>query len=226
MVAHSSIPELPDLSAGIQLLDAEPGGALPALVADQVLTDGKRALWADAGRQARTRRLADVAPSPRILERIDVARGFTAFQHYAIVERLVDRARQLATEDRLALVVAPALDAPYREDGLRGDEGATMLVRAIARLAGIAREAACPVLVTRRRDDALSAPIANAAADTIRCEHTEQGPRFEAEDFETLVYPVGDGLLQTTLAYWRRILDARAPEGALEPVEPTISMEG
>ncbi|WP_248516320.1 hypothetical protein [Salinarchaeum laminariae] len=219
------IPELPDLEPGIQLLDADASGALPALVVDQVLRDGQRALWIDAGREARTRRLADVAPSQRVLERIDVGRGFTAFQHYALVDVITSQARRLAAEDELGVIVAPALDARYREDNLRGDEGERMLVRAVARLAGVAREVDVPVLVTRARDDALSAPIANAAADTLRCEQTAMGPRFVTDEFETLVYPVEDGLVQTTLAYWRRILEARAPEGALEPVDGAISSE-
>ena len=68
-----------------------------------------------------------------------------------------------------------------------------------------------PVLVTRTATTGLGEPVANAAADVITCERTKFGPRFAAEDFETLVYPVGEGYVQTTLAYWKHILDARQP---------------
>lgn len=214
--------ELPDLEPAIQLLETDVRGALPALVVDQVLGDGaavrserstaaRRALWADANGHARTRAIADVAPNRRVLRRISVARGFTAYQHYAIVEALAERALEDGSSDP-ALLVAPAIDAPYRDDGLRGDEGESMLVRALARLAGVARRLEIPVLVTRTRDDELTAPVENAADETIHCERTPMGPRFASEDFETLVYPAGDGLVQTTLAFWQRVLERRAPD--------------
>jgi len=44
------------------------------------------------------------------------------------------------------------------------------------------------------------------------------GPRIVGDDFETLVYPVDDGAYyQTTFAYWRQLLDARAAQVGLEP---------
>ena len=44
------------------------------------------------------------------------------------------------------------------------------------------------------------------------------GPRILGEDFETLVYPVDDGAYyQTTFAYWRQLLEARATQVGLEP---------
>ena len=47
------------------------------------------------------------------------------------------------------------------------------------------------------------------------------GPRFVGDEFETLVYPVGDGsYYQTTFAYWREILATRADQVGLEPATP------
>ena len=44
------------------------------------------------------------------------------------------------------------------------------------------------------------------------------GPRILGEDFETLVYPVDDGAYyQTTFAYWRQLLEARAAQVGVEP---------
>lgn len=99
----------------------------------------------------------------------------------------------------------------YRDDSLRHGEGTAMLVRVLAQLAGVAREYDLPVLVTRSRDDGFTAPIETAAVETIHCERTDLGPRFVAESFETLVYPIGHGQVQTTLAFWERILTARQP---------------
>lgn len=203
----ADLPELPDLSPGITLLetDGQVSGALPALVVDQLLQSGGTASWVDAGGHAQTQPLARIAPSQRVLDRITVARGFTAFQHYALVRELPAQ-----IGDETTLVVVPALDARYRASDLRGDEGTEMLVRAIAVLAGIAREHDLPILVTRTAADEVAAPIATAATETIHCEQTPMGPRFSTGDFETAMYPVGRGLVQTTWAFWEDILRARA----------------
>jgi len=94
---------------------------------------------------------------------------------------------------------------------VQGCDGEEMLVRALAPLARIAREFEIPVLCTRQHDDEFSAPVEAAAATTITARQTAIGPRFVSEDFETLVYPLENGWVQTTLAFWQRVLEAREP---------------
>lgn len=201
------LPELPSLGPDVYLLEAtDRRGPLHALVVDHLSIEGGIGYWIDAHGHATTHPLADLAPSDRILDRIEVARGFTPQQHYAITETLAGR-----DDLEPGVVVAPALDGLYRDDALRDGERTAMLVRAIAKLAGIARRHGCPVLLTRAREDDFSEPIASAAGRTIRCESTPMGPRFVGDGFETLVYPVAPGWVQTTLAFWERVLAARAP---------------
>lgn len=222
----TEVPELPDLDPGLRLLESDTGttGALHSLVVDHVLRDGGDAYWVDSRGRARTRPLARLAPSRRVLERIDVARGFTAFQHYALVEALAER------EADPALVVLPAIDYPYRADDLRGDEGREMLVRAIATVAGVARRRDCPVLVTRVGDDEFATPVERAARGTIRVAETDHGPRFVGREFETLVYPRAEGSVQTTFAFWERVLRARAREhaqaAAIDAPTPEVTVDG
>lgn len=210
-------PQLPALTAGIQLLnvDAAVDRALHALTVDHVLLSGGTACWIDPGTRARTEPLVDLAPSDRILDRVRVARAFTPFQHLALLSALPE-----TVTDRTELVVVPAPDGYYRNDDLLGDEGREMLLAGIAALAGVARERDLPVLVTRERSDEFAAPVAHAAARTVRCEATPFGPRFrvecgdggEDEAEETLVYPSDCGqFVQTTLAFWERVLAARGP---------------
>jgi hypothetical protein len=74
------------------------------------------------------------------------------------------------------------------------------------------------VLVTRTQRDDFTEPVATAADHYLECEQTRMGPRIVGEDFETLVYPVDDGAYyQTTFAYWRQLLAARATQAGLEP---------
>ena len=51
------------------------------------------------------------------------------------------------------------------------------------------------------------------------------GPRVVGEDFETLVYSVVDGAYyQTTFAYWRQLLAARATQVGVESTTPAPSI--
>jgi hypothetical protein len=209
LAESETIPELPTLEPGLTLLETEAAtrAALHPLVLDHVLRDGQPAYWIDTHDHARTRPLASLAPDPRVLDRIHVARGFTAVQHYALVETLAERVEQIQP----SLLVVPALDGRYREEEGRRNEGTEMLVRALATLAGVARRQTLPVLLTRTAADDFAAPVERATTETIRCERTGMGPRFSADGFETLVYAAGHGTVQTTLAFWKEVLAAREP---------------
>ncbi|WP_231187457.1 hypothetical protein [Haladaptatus sp. DYF46] len=82
------------------------------------------------------------------------------------------------------------------------------------------------MLLTLQTDDTLTAPVHDIADQTIQCEQTEFGPRFAGEECETLVYPLENGLVQTTLAYWNRILANRHPAMVDADVSPEVSANG
>jgi len=204
----SADPELPELQTGVRLLDVDgeerATGPLHSLVLDHLLMNDGNVVWVDAAGHAISQSLASLAPSGRTLDRIRVARGFTAHQHYALVRQL----REEVDEDT-SLVVCPAFDHFYRDTETYADEGEDLFLRALATISSIADRHDVPVLVTRARQDELSDPLAAAAAETIRCEQTKFGPRFVGDDFRRLVYPLEDGTVQTTLSFWRRVLEAR-----------------
>jgi hypothetical protein len=219
-------------------------------VLDHLLLHDGPAFWVDANGHATTTTLAQIAPSQRLLNRIHVARGFTAYQHYGAVCDLptaVNKSIQMSTtnagaagrrasdrdEDTSphtpALIIAPAVDAQYRADDTLGETHAkTLQARTLARLATYADGYDIPVLVTRAQRDDFTAPVATAADHHLECEQTRMGPRVVGEDFETLVYPVDDGAYyQTTFAYWRQLLAARATQVGVEPTTPsTPTLEG
>jgi hypothetical protein len=245
---------LPSLDDGITLLDVEGGrgvSILQSLVLDHLLLHDGPAFWVDANGHATTTRLAQIAPSQRLLDRINVARGFTAYQHYGAICDLptaVNQSIQAATADTgatyrqapdrdeaaspptPALIVAPAVDAQYRADDTLGETHAkTLQARTLARLATYADGYDIPVLVTRAQRDGFTEPVATVADHHLECEQTRMGPRVVGKDFETLVYPVNDGTYyQTTFAYWRQLLAARATQVGVEPTTPapTLTPEG
>jgi hypothetical protein len=181
-----------------------------------------------------------------LLNRIHVARGFTAYQHYGAVCDLptaVNKSIQMSTTDAgaagrgepsrdedtsphtPALIVAPAVDAQYRADDTLGETHAgTLQARTLARLATYAEGYDIPVLVTRNERNEFTEPVATVADHHLECEQTRMGPRVVGEEFETLVYPVDDGAYyQTTFAYWRQLLAARATQVGVEPTTPAPS---
>jgi hypothetical protein len=199
------IPELPTLNSGVHLLDVDDRATavLHSLVVDHLLIHSGDALWVDSCGHADTQSLCRLAPSQRFLDRIRVARGFTAFQHQQLLDRLADR-----VTSETALVVVPALDHHYRADDLARGEPARMVETAAERLRTLADRHGVAVLVTRRHDDALTDPVEACVDERIRVETTRFGPRFVAEGFETLVYR-DTTYVQTTLAFWARVLDQR-----------------
>jgi hypothetical protein len=245
---------LPSLDDGLTLLDVEGGRGVPvlqSLVLDHLLLHDGPAFWIDADGHATTTTFARIAPSQRLLDRIHVARGFTAYQHYGAVRDLstaVNQSIQRSTSDAgtrdrrppgrdddtsphtPSLIVAPALDARYRTDDSLGRAHAeTLQARTLARLATYADSYDVPVLLTRSERDAFTEPIETAADHRLECEQTRMGPRFVGGDFETLVYSVDDGAnYQTTFAYWRQLLDARATHVGLEPARtpPSATPDG
>jgi hypothetical protein len=250
-------PELPALGPGLHLLemDADSTGVLHSLVLDHLLLNPGQAYWVDSHNRIAPHHLARIAPSARVLDRIQIARGFTPYQHYTLIDRLarcvdVDLARKgtpptdaeaerdggagEASASPVSLVVTPALDGLYREasDLRRGDrEGREMFLHSVAVLDRLARRHDLAVLVSLSHADDLTAPVTRAATGTIRCEQTRFGPRFTVDGddtatdrFETLVYPVGHGMVQTTLAFWREVLAARTP--LYEQARPTAGATG
>jgi len=242
---------LPSLDSGLTLLDVNSSRGVPILqsiVLDRLLMSDGPAFWVDARGHATTASMAQLSPSQRLLGRIHVARGFTAYQHFGALCDLptaVNRSiQQSAVADPLvagreerrkrpgheqessphtpALIAAPALDAMYRTDDTLSDAHAeTLQARALARLRDYAEAYDVPVLLTRTSDDEFTAPFETIADQHLECVQTEMGPRFVGDEFETLVYPVGDGsYYQTTFAYWREILATRADQVGLEPATP------
>ena len=240
---------LPSLNDGITLIDVDGSRGVPilqSLVLDHLLLHDGPAFWVDANGHATTTGLARIAPSQRLLDSIHVARGFTAYQHYGAVcdlpaamnqsikeptDNTGARGRQPPVSDNdstphtPSLIVAPAVDVQYRADDTLGEAHAeTLQARTLARLTAYAEGYDVPVLITRSEHDAFTKPVKTAADHHLQCEQTRMGPRIVGDDFETLIYPVDDGAYyQTTFAYWRQLLDARAAQVGIEPTTTSPS---
>lgn len=84
-----------------------------------------------------------------------------------------------------------------------------------------------PVLLSRERDDHLGEPAANLADRTIHYCETEFGPKFSGPNFETHIYSLGNGVVQTTFAFWQQVLADREPvHTATQPKRREVSVHG
>lgn len=201
----SDVPELPRFGNEVTLLETseQTPGALHAVVLDHILSAEGGGIWIDSNNRARTHRLTDIAPSGPVLERVHVARAFTAYQHYSLVE---DVSREISADTEV--MVLPMVDWFYSADELRGDEGTEMLESVLKHLRKLTTAWEIPVVVTRSAAAGEGEIVGELAQETVDCIATKEGPRFVGGDFETLVYH-RDEYMQTTLAYWREILATR-----------------
>ncbi|RDI72658.1 P-loop NTPase family protein [Halopelagius longus] len=219
-MTRRTIPELPTLDTGVTLLEMEDraSGALHSLVLDHILLESGSAVWIDSRGNGTTQPMAELAPSMRVLNRVHIARAFTPWQHYSLIDDI-----PAELPDDVELVVLPDVDAFYRADDLGSQEADQMLTAALRRVVRLAVDYDLPVLVTRTTDDAFSEPVADVSTTVLQCEQTAFGPRFSGDEFETLVYPVEDGLVQTTFAFWRRVLSSR--HAVFDEIETPAPME-
>ncbi|USZ73109.1 hypothetical protein [Natronosalvus halobius] len=172
-------------------------------------TDG-RAYWIDAGNVASTHALYECAPGSgcQALERLRIARAFTAYQHHSLVGAVVRRA-----DADTPLVVAPNVASLYQDGDLREWERTDLLASTLAVLDELGRGLECPVVITAGPDvSAATVERLEVAADsTIECTRTREGLRFEGEGFETMGYWHGP-VWQTTIPYWVDLFGAVDPE--------------
>lgn len=177
---------LPALGSGVTLLEIDNRGVaiLQSLVLDHLLLHDGPVFWVDANGHATPTTLSRIAPGQRLLDRIHVARGFTAYQHYGAVDSLpeaVDQSipqrtrtgtsphQQSAHENGEAphspsLIVAPAVDARYR--GMR--RNCFELSRVYSRrLGGTGRTSVANSLGRGTRISKRSVPVAMASDHRI-----------------------------------------------------------
>ncbi|MGB9965283.1 hypothetical protein [Halobacterium hubeiense] len=185
-------PDAPDLDSGVTLLHTSDRGTLAALVAAELESRDAPARWVDARNHASTYALAAAGRTRRVLDRVLVARAFTAHQHHALVRRLVADARRPT-----GLVVAPAVDDLYRDDDLLDAAADRLRAATLSTLAALADARDVPVLVTATDPDA----VAEYADREIDVEETRFGPRFDDGEDATTAYWTRNGW-QTTIPYW------------------------
>ena len=213
---------LPPLESGVIRLETDTNdrGPLQALVLEHLFGSEQRVCWVDSRGTGTTSTLGRLAPSRRLLNRIEIARGFTAYQHHQLVEAACERVR----DGEYGLLVLPAFDYLYRSDNLRESAARRLVASLTPKLADLRRETDVPILLTTCSSEGPATALTSLVDQTFTCEQTRFGPRFVGDDHETLVYHDAGGF-QTTLAYWARLLEHRY-QASRTPAETEVLADG
>lgn len=204
----------PELEPGMTLLrtPSERSPALHQLVMDAATAPGE-VLWIDAGANAKTTVLYEVAPHRRLLDDIKIARAFTAYQHHTLVRELLERVTA-----RTSLVVAPCAASLYRDDDLDEAEADALCAGSMALLGDLGRAASVPVLCTDAVTDGFTALVEEEADVTITADRTTVGQAFRVDGEAPHAYWTADGSQwQTTIPYWVELFGETADAMATVP---------
>ncbi|MDY6761869.1 MAG: hypothetical protein SVY41_02375 [Candidatus Nanohaloarchaea archaeon] len=213
MTTDTPVHRLPSLDTGITHLntDTHATSVIQSLALNHLITYAGTARWIDSKGHARTDTMHRLAPNPRLLEKIQVARAFTPQQHLALIEHLTE-----SVDEETTLIVLPDVNSFYADDDLMTGKGEEMLHTALQTLHNVIEDNQVPALITTQRCGEALHYVAESYADTtVSCRMTEHGPYFSSDTFETLVYP-GNGYVQTTLTLFQALLRERYEQVSVE----------
>lgn len=216
---------VPDVEPGLTVLQTEHhhSGAVHSVARRAIQQTNGPVYWLDARNTASTYALHELFSNDRALDRIQIARAFTAYQHYSLAEDVLNR-----ISPRAGCLIVPNLASLYRDDDVPGYDSEALLEAAATALAELGRAYEIPVLASLGGPADSSAGLVTEPADTvITAERTSLGYRFEGPDFETDVY-WADSYWQTTIPYWVDLLGAAEESQEQSLTGPTVqaALEG
>jgi hypothetical protein len=179
---------VPELQQGLNVVKCGRGSAVIHRIALEHLSRNRGQLkWVDSGNQAVSRIFRKVKPRDVSLSRVRVARAFTAYQHYRLMEK-VEGADQ---------VVLPLVNHLYEDSEVGYWDGMEMLESGLENLDGT-------VLASVSGDSDQACLVESMADNVVEVKRTGSGVNISSDGFETPFYRT-HGEIQTTLTHWREV---------------------
>lgn len=217
-------PTIPAARPGLTALQCPHprSGALHRVALQTIQDTDGPVYWVDARNTASTYALSQLAPAEHVLDDVQIARAFTAYQHFRLVERVINQ-----VTPRAGCIVVPNLPALYRDDDVPGHEATDMLDAVLDGLTTLADTLETPVLVSTTGSDRLATKVRDRATREIECIETAFGYRFDGDDVDAHGY-WQDGYWQTTIPYWVDLFGPAetSPAHTVAPPEPVLAVEG
>lgn len=184
--------QTPKVVDGWNLVETGTTLAFPALI-KYLASEHEKILWIDCSNQANTHYFES---SPELLEKIYIARAFTALQHQQLCKNIGE----------YDLIVAPEIDRLYDESSLYRTEAVEIFRDMIETLEG-------KILYSTSGEIGFAAQ--KKADNKIKVEQTGQGLKFSQKNHQTQVYADNTGV-QTTVSFYEEV--SKKWE---EPIKPT-----
>lgn len=187
----------PEIVKGVNLVSCSSDRPIfQSLVADDIKNAGK-AVWIDSGNNCSTYALRS-AGTEDLMRRVEIARCFTPYQHFSIIEQL-DQFVDESTE----ILVVPEVSLLYEDGQLNEYEAEELFQEMWEELRKLVEKKQLKLLVSVQ--GVFSYLVEGNADNRIKINETSQGAKYRSNGFETLVYRRGN-YIQTTVPYWRHRL--------------------
>lgn len=191
------ISALPRIDQGLtQVLYTGDKPVFQLLVASE-LEKGGRCLWIDSENHSSTYKLAEAGGRQK-LERVDIGRSFTPFQHHQLCQRI-----EKYIDNSTEIIALPAVNATY-EDGQIGKEEAEELLKdSLREVRKVAVDRGLKVVISNssKVEGRLEYLTGVFSDRNLSVKETVHGIKFRSGDFRTMAYP-GSGSIQTTIPLW------------------------
>jgi len=140
---------LPEPSSGITCLQVtEPKSPAIYELVTHWMTAERPSFWIDSRNVANTYRLYEGVRADRVLSGLQIARAFTAYQHYTLCQQLLQ-----SVTPHTELVCLPNLTSLYRDDDVSEYERATLIDTVCDGVAELAATYDLPIVVSTIHDD-------------------------------------------------------------------------
>ena len=182
----------PRIEEGWNLVETDTSLTFPALIR-KTAHQFEKILWIDSSNQAKTHYFES---RPELLEKVSIARAFTALQHHQLCKNIGE----------YDLIVIPEIDWLYEESSLYRSEAVELFEDMLEALKGTVLYSTSGELGNRARD---------LKENTIEVESTDQGLKYSGSDSVTSEYYLKN-TVQTTVESYKEV--NREWE---EPIRPT-----
>lgn len=192
------VKNYPSLEKGLNLLQKP--GKLPvfqAIVAEELEARKASAVWIDSRNESSTYALSSFG-GQQIMDKVRIGRAFTPLQHHRLIHQLED-----FVEEDTELLVLPNIDFLYLDGQVKEWEAEELFQETWQKILEVQKEYGLKVIVSVSQDSALSYAVIGDSDNKIRVETTEQGWKYDSDDFEQFAYRDGTEV-QTTVPYWLR----------------------
>lgn len=169
-----------------------------ALVAEELRGRSASAVWIDSKNESSTYALSKFG-GKEVLEKVQIGRAFTPFQHHRLIHQLEE-----FIQENTEILVLPNIDFLYLDGQLKEWEAKELFKETWKKILEVREEYGLKLLVSlSSRDSGLSYAVIDDADNKIQVEATQEGWKYDSQDFEQYAYRDG-GEVQTTVPYWHQ----------------------